>query len=156
MAGAGRAGVTCGMLQRTVARVKAYGIHRVDPLDAMGMAGHTARMTQIYKILRAPEYDAFLREGHTPGAPIDLADGYIHLSTADQVAGTLAKHFAGEAGLKLLALDAGPLGDALRWEESRGGALFPHLYREMQAEDVIWARDLPLVGTAHVLDGLIP
>ncbi len=156
MAGAGPAGVTRGMLQRTVARVKAYAIGRVVRLDASGKAGHTARMTQIYKILRAPEYAAFRREGHTWGAPIDLADGYIHLSAADQVAGTLSKHFAGEEGLVLLALDAEPLGEALRWEESRGGALFPHLYREMKAQDVLWARDLPLLDATHVLDGLIP
>ncbi|MGY9047347.1 MAG: DUF952 domain-containing protein [Rhodobacterales bacterium] len=112
-------------------------------------------MTPIYKIFRADEYAAFVRDGVSDGAPIDLSDGYIHISAAAQVAETAAKHFAGADGLKLLALDADTLGDALRWEESRGGALFPHLYRPLRAEDVLWARDLPLIGGVHQFDGLL-
>jgi uncharacterized protein (DUF952 family) len=62
------------------------------------------------------------------GAPVDLADGYIHLSTADQLPGTLDKHFAGQDGLFLAAVNLAMLGESVKWEESRGGALFPHIY----------------------------
>ncbi len=106
-------------------------------------------MAIIYKIFRAGEYAAFAKAGKTLGAPIDLDDGYIHLSTADQVAETAARHFAGETSLMLLALDADALGDDLKWEPSRGGALFPHLYRAMVSGDVLWARDLPLSDGTH-------
>lgn len=104
----------------------------------------------IYKILRAPEFGAFQESGTTDGAPIDLADGYVHLSTASQVAETAAKHFAAQDGLMLLALDPDSLGDALRWEPSRGGALFPHLYRALHRADVVWERALPLENGVHV------
>ncbi|SFQ96503.1 DUF952 domain-containing protein [Poseidonocella sedimentorum] len=96
----------------------------------------------IYKIFRGDEEAAFARAGETRGAPVDLADGYIHISTAEQVQGTLDKHFAGEDGLWLLALDSDALGPELRWEPSRGGALFPHLYRVLRADDVAWRRPL--------------
>ncbi len=102
----------------------------------------------IYKILRESEYLAFDQAGRTLGAPVDLADGYIHLSTAEQVSGTLAKHFVGETGLMLLALEAETL-DPLKWEPSRGGALFPHLYREMTRADVLWHRPIPLGPEGH-------
>lgn len=82
----------------------------------------------IYKILRQSEYQAACRSGVFTGSPIDVADGFIHFSTADQVAETAAKHFAGQPNLVLLAVQAESLGDDLRWETSRGGALFPHLY----------------------------
>lgn len=98
----------------------------------------------IYKIFRAPEWAFFEAAGRTPGAPVDLADGYIHFSTAAQVAETAAKHFADEAGLMLVAVRADALGTELKWEPSRGGALFPHLYRELDATDVDWVRPLPL------------
>lgn len=103
----------------------------------------------IYKILRNGEWQAFQRNGRTEGAPVDLADGYIHLSTAQQAPGTAAKHFAGEDGLWLVALDAEALGDGLRWEPSRGGALFPHLYRPLQLAEIVWARPLPLTAGGH-------
>ena len=106
-------------------------------------------MANIYKIFRADEYAAFLSDGRTEGAPIDVADGYVHFSTAEQAAETAAKHFAGEDGLMLLCLNSDALGEDLRWEPSRGGALFPHLYRELRAADVLWARDLPLVDGVH-------
>ncbi|MDE4302893.1 DUF952 domain-containing protein [Phaeobacter gallaeciensis] len=98
----------------------------------------------IYKIFRADEWAAFEAAGTTRGAPIDLSDGYIHFSTAAQAAETAAKHFAGAEGLFLLALEADTLGDALKWEVSRGGAEFPHLYREMKLDEVLWAKPLPL------------
>lgn len=104
----------------------------------------------IYKIFRRPEWDAFRAEGRTLGAPIDLTDGYIHMSTSDQVAETAAKHFAGESDLVLVALDADALGLDLRWEPSRGGALFPHLYRALTLNDVIWDKSLPLGAAGHI------
>ncbi|WP_425091156.1 DUF952 domain-containing protein [Tropicimonas sp. S265A] len=107
---------------------------------------------QIYKIFRAEEFSAFEAAGKTAGAPVDLADGYIHFSTAAQVAETAAKHFAGESDLVLLGLEADALGDALKWEPSRGGALFPHLYREMTSADVLWVQPIPLgPDGVHVL-----
>lgn len=103
----------------------------------------------IYKIFRAPEWAALRRDTTTTGAPIDVADGYIHFSTAAQAAETAAKHFAGVDDLFLIAVEADSLGDDLKWEVSRGDALFPHLYREMRIADVHWAQPLPLVDGVH-------
>ncbi len=103
----------------------------------------------IFKILRADEWAALRADGQTQGAPIDIADGFVHFSTGEQCVETAAKHFAGEEGLFLLALEDAPLGDALKWEVSRGGAKFPHLYRELMLSDVAWAQPLPLLDGAH-------
>lgn len=103
----------------------------------------------IYKIFRAPEWAALQAQGETLGAPVDIADGYVHFSTAAQAAETAAKHFAGQTGLVLLALDSTLLGDDLKWEPSRGGALFPHLYRPLRLTDVLWHKPLPLKDGAH-------
>lgn len=108
----------------------------------------------IYKIFRENEMRAFLEAGRTSGAPVDLADGFVHFSTADQAQETAAKHFAGEEGLHLLAVEASGLGEALKWEPSRGGALFPHLYRDLRVEDVLWHRPLVLKGARHDFGGL--
>ncbi|MBD1204889.1 MAG: DUF952 domain-containing protein [Rhodobacteraceae bacterium] len=104
----------------------------------------------IYKIFRRPEWDAFRAAGQTTGAPIDVTDGYIHFSTAAQVAETAAKHFATESDLVLVAFNAETLGPALKWEPSRGGALFPHLYRSLALSDVVWDKSLPLGATGHI------
>ncbi|MQY42984.1 DUF952 domain-containing protein [Epibacterium sp. SM1969] len=104
----------------------------------------------IYKIFRQDEWAALQTKGETQGAPVDLADGFVHFSTAAQAAETAAKHFAGEEGLFLLAVDADSLGDALKWEVSRGGALFPHLYRVLRMDDILWSKPLPFVDGAHV------
>ena len=98
----------------------------------------------IYKIFTADQWSALDASGETEGAPVDLADGYIHFSTAEQAAETAAKHFAGQTGLMLAAVEADALGDALKWEPSRGGALFPHLYATLKRGDVVWAKPLPL------------
>ena len=103
----------------------------------------------IYKIFRGPEWDALCETGESCGAPVDVADGFVHFSTPDQAPETAARHFAGEDGLMLLAVEAESLGDALRWEASRGGALFPHLYRSLRLADVLWAKPLPLVEGVH-------
>ena len=104
----------------------------------------------IYKILRRPEWDAFRAEGETLGAPIDLADGYIHFSAAPQLAETAARHFADQSDLVLVALDADKLGASLKWEASRGGALFPHLYRVLRLDEVVWDKSLPLGAAGHI------
>ena len=81
-----------------------------------------------YKILTAEQWALFQADGVFLGAPVDLADGYIHLSTSDQVQGTLNKHFGGASGLVIAEVDLAALGDTVKWEVSRGGALFPHIY----------------------------
>lgn len=78
------------------------------------------------------------------GAPVDLSDGFIHFSTATQAAETAAKHFAGQSDLLLLHIDSAKLGDKLKWEPSRGGALFPHLYGELALAAVTKVDSLPL------------
>ena len=93
-------------------------------------------MATIYKLLRPAEWAAFERDGSFAGSPDDLRDGYIHLSAAEQVEGTRAKYFADVSDVVLLAADADALGDRLRWEASRGGALFPHLYRPLLIAEV--------------------
>lgn len=98
----------------------------------------------IYKILTGDQWSVLRRRGQTSGAPVDIADGFVHFSTGAQVAGTAAKHFAGQDGLMLLAVETGTLGDALRWETSRGGALFPHLYNTLRLSDLAWVRPLPV------------
>lgn len=100
----------------------------------------------VYKILRAGEWAEFDAAGETLGAPVDRADGFIHFSTAAQLPGTLAKHFAGESGLVVLALDGDAgAGAGFVWEPSRGGALFPHLYRPLRRADVLWSRPLDAI-----------
>ncbi len=104
----------------------------------------------IYKIFRRPEWDAFKTAGVTAGAPVDLTDGYIHFSTAAQVAETAAKHFTTQSDLVLVAVDAARIGPALKWEPSRGGQLFPHLYRPLRLDDVLWDKSLPLGASGHI------
>lgn len=103
----------------------------------------------IYKLFRAPELAELVAAGETPGSAVDRADGYVHFSTEAQLPGTAAKHFAGEAGLWLVACEAAALGPALVWEPSRGGALFPHLRRALTRGDVAWIR--PFDGAAEGL-----
>ena len=88
-----------------------------------------------YKVLTAAQFAA-LRAGEFGGAPVDVADGYIHLSTAAQLTETVHKHFAGQEGLIIAAVALAGLGDALRWEASRGGQMFPHIYGRLTMADV--------------------
>ena len=104
----------------------------------------------ISKILRSEEWAALQAENETAGAPIDVADGYVHFSTLEQVRETASKHFDGIEGLYLLALEADDLGPDLKWEPSRGGALFPHLYGPLRLADVRWSRPLPLEVGGHL------
>ncbi|MEY4851135.1 MAG: DUF952 domain-containing protein [Rhodospirillales bacterium] len=97
-------------------------------------------MTPIIKLLRADEWAQFQETRVFAGSADDLRDGYIHISTPEQAPGTLAKWFAGDTGVVALTLDADALGEALKWEESRGGQLFPHLYRPLRLDEVIEVR----------------
>ncbi|MDE2405513.1 MAG: DUF952 domain-containing protein [Sphingomonadales bacterium] len=90
-----------------------------------------------YKILTGAQWAEWQARGTFAGAPVDLADGFVHLSDAGQVAGTLDKHFAGQDGLVLAAVDLAALGDLVKWEVSRGGALFPHVYGALPLAVVI-------------------
>lgn len=90
-----------------------------------------------YKVLLADEMARLEAEGRFAGAPVDLVDGYIHLSTAAQLDATVDKHFAGKDGLFVVAVDLSAQGGALRWEPSRGGALFPHLYGALTLDSVV-------------------
>lgn len=98
----------------------------------------------IYKIVPAALWRAAVATGRFEGAAVDLADGYIHFSTAAQVEDTAARYFAGLDGLLLVAVDPEAVAPALRWEPSRGGALFPHLYQPLALDAVRWAEPLPL------------
>jgi uncharacterized protein (DUF952 family) len=96
-----------------------------------------SRPQTAYKVLTAEEMAALERDGTFAGAPVDVADGYIHLSTADQLTATVDKHFAGRSDLHVAAVDLGSFGESLKWEESRGRELFPHLYAPLLLETVI-------------------
>lgn len=108
----------------------------------------------IYKILPAPLWRQAQEQGVFRGAPVDLADGFIHFSTGEQVAETAAKHFAAQTDLVLLEVDAQALGAGLKWEPSRGGALFPHLYGSLDVAAVRWAKPLPWDGERHIFPEL--
>jgi uncharacterized protein (DUF952 family) len=113
--------------------------------------------TTIYKICDVALWRGAERAGMFAGAGIDAQDGFIHFSTAGQAVETAAKHFAGADDLLLIAVDAGVLGPALKWEVSRGGALFPHLYGALPLAAVLWAKPLPLgAGGHHVFPELVP
>jgi uncharacterized protein (DUF952 family) len=98
----------------------------------------------IYKLLDRQAWDAALGQGVFGGSAVDLADGFIHFSTAAQAAETARRHFAGQADLMLVAVEADRLGAALRWEPSRGGEPFPHLYGTLPTSAAVSARPLAL------------
>lgn len=90
-----------------------------------------------YKVLTAEQMAQLEAEGAFAGAPVDLADGYIHLSTAEQLDETVDKQFAGQSDLHIAAVDLEALDDAVKWEPSRGGALFPHIYAALPLSAVV-------------------
>lgn len=98
--------------------------------------------TTAFKILTGAEWARFQAEGRFEGSPVDRADGFIHLSAAGQVEATLERHFAGQTGLVLAEVDLSVLGDAVRWEESRGGALFPHVYGALPLSAVLATKQI--------------
>ncbi|SNR58884.1 Uncharacterized conserved protein, DUF952 family [Paracoccus sediminis] len=107
------------------------------------------RLMMIFKMFRPGEWAELLTKGWTGGAPVDLHDGFVHFSTAAQVPETLTRHFVNDDALVLLACDAARFGDDLRWEPSRGGDLFPHLYRALTLDDVAWTRDIGFGPQRH-------
>jgi uncharacterized protein (DUF952 family) len=98
----------------------------------------------VFKICRERDWQDALQTGRYLGSGDDLRDGFIHLSAAGQLAGTAARHFKDQPGLVLVALDAAMLGPALRWEVSRGGALFPHHYAPIEVAAAVWVKPVPL------------
>jgi uncharacterized protein (DUF952 family) len=109
-------------------------------------------MTVIYKICASAEWAAAETSGSYAGSEHDRRDGFIHFSTAAQLAGTLAKHFAGRSDLRLIAIDADALGDALRWDPARDGDLFPHLYGALPIAAALWTRELKIGASGdHIL-----
>jgi uncharacterized protein (DUF952 family) len=100
-------------------------------------------VTIIYKICEQAAWQAAAQAGTYSGSAVDARDGFIHFSTALQLAETAARHFGGQTGLMLIAVDGDALGAALRWEPSRGGDLFPHLYGALPLKAVRWAKPLP-------------
>ena len=107
------------------------------------------KLTIIYKICPAALWREAERQGVFRGSPVDRQDGFIHFSSAEQAPETAAKHFAGERDLVLLRVDAARLGNRLKWEPSRGGALFPHLYGGLEVAAVIRVDPLPLAADGH-------
>ncbi len=97
----------------------------------------------IYKIVHRPAWGKAEKQGFFAGAEIDLTDGFIHFSTAAQVAETALKHFSGQSDLLLVAVNAADLGDQLKWEPSRGGNLFPHLYGHLDLANVRFVEEIP-------------
>ena len=103
-----------------------------------------AHPATAFKILTADQWSLFMADGVFVGAPVDLADGYIHLSAADQLQGTLDKHFGGQTGLVIAEVDLAVLGETLKWETSRGGALFPHIYGSLPMTAVLSERHVDM------------
>jgi uncharacterized protein (DUF952 family) len=101
---------------------------RADYIRHLRVMTDTTRPATAFKVLTADQWAQFDADGIFHGAPVDLVDGYIHLSAVDQLQGTIDKHFAGQTGLVIAEVDLKALGDTVKWEASRGGALFPHIY----------------------------
>lgn len=113
-------------------------------------------MALIYKIAPAALWRRAQDRGRFDGAPIDIADGFIHFSTAAQAEETALKHFSGRTDLVLIAVDPKRLGDSLRFEPSRGGALFPHLYAPLPLDAIVSVKPLPpKPGGGHDFSGLL-
>jgi uncharacterized protein (DUF952 family) len=113
-------------------------------------------MATVYKICSRSEWENALAQGVFSGSAVDRRDGFIHFSTARQLRETARRHFAGERDLVLLAIEAETLGPALKWEKSRGGDLFPHLYAALDVGKVSSVAPLPWRGAAHLFLESIP
>ena len=112
-------------------------------------------MPLVYKICPAALWRQAEADGVFRGSPVDLADGYIHFSTAEQAKETAARHFAGQRDLVLVAVDSETLGGVLQWEPSRGGALFPHLYAPLAVKLASWVKPSPIgANQQHIFPDL--
>jgi len=115
------------------------------------------RLERLYKITPTLLWACAEREGRVPWAPVDLEDGFVHLSTAAQVRETARRHFEGQRELLLVQVDPSNIPDSrLRWEPSRGGALFPHVYGDIPLTAVTWVKPLPLIDGMHVFPDDVP
>jgi uncharacterized protein (DUF952 family) len=103
-----------------------------------------------YKVVSGPVWKASEAVGNLGLMPVDEADGFIHMSTAAQLRETLRLYFAGQTGLVLFAVEPARFGDALKWEPSRGGALFPHLYGELPMGAVAWSAEIDVAEDGSV------
>jgi uncharacterized protein (DUF952 family) len=113
-------------------------------------------MSLLYKIVPKSLWRDAEAKGVFAGAPVDHADGFFHFSSADQAAETAARHFVGQTDLLVVGVNPNRLGAALKWEPSRGGALFPHLYATLPMKDVLWVKPLPLQSDGcHDFDGIL-
>ena len=113
-------------------------------------------LMMIFKLCARTAWEQAQQDGVYTGAPIDWADGFIHFSSCDQVQDTATKHFAFQDDLLLLAVESEALGNSLVWEVSRGGALFPHLYRHLALSEVAWAKPLMMrADGTHDFAGLL-
>jgi len=108
----------------------------------------------IYKTCPRSQWQTAQKSGTYTGSDDDQRDGFIHFSNAEQLEATLAKHFTGQDDLVLISVDAAVLGDDLRWETSRGGKLFPHLYGSLNVSDATKVQELPLGSNGHILPDL--
>lgn len=126
----------------------------VNSIPAKSRPNSKFRMkTILYKIAAVADWNQALQSGYYAGSADDIRDGFIHLSAQHQLRGTLEKHFKHKAELLLIALEENKLGPALRWEQSRGGDLFPHLYGDLPTSHVLWQRPLALGADGiHALD----
>ena len=106
-------------------------------------------MPHVYKIVDSTVWASAIKAGVFKGAAIDLKDGYIHLSSADQAEETARLHFAGVANLLLVAFEAAVFGKDLKWETSRGGTLFPHVHAIIDPATALWAKPMPWNGATH-------
>lgn len=112
-------------------------------------------MTEIYKILAQTAWNEAQKEGVYQGSADDIRDGFIHFSTKEQLQGTLEKHYKGQKDLILLAIIESDLGENLKWEPSRGGALFPHLYAPLPTSHVLWEKPLEMTNDgSHIIPKL--
>ena len=126
--------------------------HFADRLSCRSFSHYSGGMHRtVYKIAPRALWAEALSNGVFKGAPVDLADGFIHFSTAAQVRETAARHFAGQSDLLLIAIDADALGESLRYEVSRGGDRFPHLHADLPTAAARWAKPLPLGAEGHHL-----
>ena len=153
---------SCG---RGIATLRSRGLHGSRTTAVPKRAKSSPKTTQreespvptIYKICSASAWREAERQGVYRGSEVDRSDGFIHSSTAAQVESTARKHFAGQKGLFVIAIDADALGDKLRWEPAREGALFPHLYDELDLAAVIKVLDMPLRSDgSHQIPELAP
>ena len=127
------------------------------PADTVAQREAESGVPTLYKVCPAQAWHEARRAGILRGTADDRRDGYIHLSTAEQLAGTLGKHFSGQRDLVLLAVEEAMVRDGLRWEKARGGALFPHLYGELAASAVSSVQQIHLGSDGrHVLTELVP